>query len=854
MEPTGPPSRPTLIIGLSINDNAEAMSGLAHQRMFMFKKELEIGGKTLSIESGAVARQANGACVIRYGDTVVLATACYKDGTVLGDFMPLTVDYKEYTYAGGRIPGGFFKREGRPTEKEILTCRLIDRPLRPSFTKGYRLETQVIALVLSADGENDPDTMAINAASTALVISEIPFPNAIGAVRVGRINGQIVINPTNSQRDESDLDLVVAGTNEAIVMVEAGAREMQEDVVLDALDAAHAAIKTIVKLQNDLRAECGKPKMEVTFKSKFTEEHFGELMKNFGPGLRTALLTEGKMARRDAVKAAKAQMVASVPAGETEKLDATNAAYHEMETHIFRDVILNEKKRMDGREFTTIRPITVDLGVLPRTHGSAIFTRGETQALVTVTLGTPQEAQKIEDFEGETHQKFMLHYNFPPFSVGEVKFMRGPARREIGHGNLARRALAAMLPSEEEFAYTIRIVSDILESNGSSSMASVCGGSLALMQAGVPLRGAVAGVAMGLVTEKNDPSKVAILSDIAGLEDHEGDMDFKVAGTRNGITALQMDIKVAGISRDVMAKALQQAKAGRIHILDKMDAAISKPAAEMSEYAPRLYTVMVPKDRIRDVIGSGGKTIRWIVEETGTKIDVDDDGKVTIASMDAAAAQRAIDIIKGLTASAEINKNYKGTVKRIEPYGAFVEILPGQDGLLHISEMAHTRVSQVTDIMQIGDEMEVQVVGIEPDSGKIRLSRKPLLPPPTEEELAAAARAPRREGGFGGGGGSDRGGSDRGGSRGGFGGDRGHGGGGHGGGGGDRGRGPRREGSGSGGDRGPRREGSGSGPRRDSGPRHEGAPRPEGSPRPEGGHTPRSEGGEGNSGGGEGNS
>jgi polyribonucleotide nucleotidyltransferase len=738
------------------------------------KKELQIGGKTLSLETGAVARQANGACVIRYGDTVVLATACYKEGTVIGDFMPLTVDYKEYTYAGGRIPGGFFKREGRPTEKEVLTSRLIDRPLRPSFTKGYRQETQIIALVLSADGENDPDVLAINAASTALVISEIPFPQAIGAVRVGYLDGQIVINPTNAQRDLSDLDLVVAGTSDAIVMVEAGAREVDETVVLDAFEAAHAEIKRICALQNELREAAGnKPKLEVSWKPKYTEEYYNELTSAHGAALRESLLTTGKHARKDAVKKVIEGILATVPVDDPDKLSATKAAIEEMERQIFRNVVLNERQRVDGRKFDEIRPITVELGVLPRTHGSAIFTRGETQALVTVTLGTPQEAQKIEDFEGETFQRFMLHYNFPPFSVGEVKFMRGPARREIGHGNLARRALQPLLPTETEFAYTIRIVSDILESNGSSSMASVCGGSLALMDAGVPLKASVAGVAMGLVSG-DDPHNVAILTDIAGMEDHEGDMDFKVAGTRKGITALQMDIKMSGMSRQIMAQALSQAKAGRFYILDKMEAAIAEPRTELSEFAPRLYTIVVPKDRIRDVIGSGGKTIRWIVEETGTKIDVADDGTVTVASTDSKSAERALDIIRGLTASAEVGKNYKGTVKRIEPYGAFVEILPGQDGLLHISEMAHTRVGQVTDLFQIGDEVEVQVVGIEPDSGKIRLSRKPLLPPPTEEELAAAreardSRTPREGGGFDrggrGGGGGFRGGDHRGGGR-----------------------------------------------------------------------------------------
>ncbi len=780
------------------------MASAPSKEIMAHKREMQIGGKALSLETGVLAKQAHGACVIRYGDTVVIATATFKEGNVIGDFMPLTVDYKEYTYAGGRIPGGFFKREGRPTEKEILTSRLIDRPLRPSFQQGYRNETQIIAFVLSADGENDPDVLAINAASTALVISEIPFLNPIGAVRVGSIDGQLVINPTNSQRDLSDLDLVVAGTDSAIVMVEAGAREVSESIMLDALEAAHNEIRRICELQKQLRADAGKEKINIEYKAKFTDELFKELSSKYRAQIREAMLTTGKKARSEASKKVREEILGAIPAEDTERIEATKAALGEMQVRVFREVVVGEQMRVDGRRFNEIRPIDIDLKILPRTHGSAVFTRGETQALVTVTLGTPQEAQKIEDFEGETFQRFMLHYNFPPFSVGEVKFLRGPARREIGHGNLARRALQPMLPSEAEFAYTIRIVSDILESNGSSSMASVCGGSLALMDAGVPLRASVAGVAMGLVKE-ND--KTAILSDIAGLEDHEGDMDFKVAGTRNGITALQMDIKVSGIAREVMAQALQQAREGRLFILDKMDAAIAQPRAELSEYAPRLYTIMVPKDRIRDVIGSGGKTIRWIVEETGTKIDVADDGKVTIASMDAAAAQRAIDIIKGLTASPEVDKTYKGTVKRIEPYGAFVEILPGQDGLLHISEMAHTRVGQVTDIMQLGDEVEVKVVGIEPDTGKIRLSRKPLLPPPTEEELAAAAasrpRGPREGGGEhrpGGGGFRDR---DRGPRR-------------DGGGGGHRDRGPRREGGGGGGYRGGQgggggREGGGGG-------------------------------------------
>jgi polyribonucleotide nucleotidyltransferase len=729
------------------------------------KREMQIGGRTLSLETGAVARQADGACVIRYGDTVVLATACYKEGTVLGDFMPLTVDYKEYTYAGGRIPGGFFKREGRPTEKEILTCRLIDRPLRPSFAKGYRQETQIIALVLSADGENDPDVLAINAASAALMVSEIPFPHAIGAVRVGSINGELVINPTNSQRDLSDLDLVVAGTEDAIVMVEAGAREVSEAQILDALDAAHAVIRDIVNQQKELQREVGKQRLEVAYTPKYTDERYGDLMSRFGSSLRSALLTEGKQARRDAVKAVAAQMLEGVPAEEVEQVGAVNAAFEEMQKQVTRDLIVKEGRRLDGRQANEIRPIDIQIGMLPRTHGSAIFTRGETQALVTITLGTPQEAQKIEDFEGETFQRFMLHYNFPPFSVGEVKFMRGPARREIGHGNLARRALEPLLPPEEKFAYTIRCVSDILESNGSSSMASVCGGSLALMDAGVPVAAPVAGVAMGMIKGEE---RTVVLTDIAGAEDHDGDMDFKVAGTHKGITALQMDIKVSGLSREILAQALEQAREGRMYILNKMTAAIGSPREELSEFAPRLYQIQIPKDKIRDVIGSGGKTIRSIVEETGCKIEVEDDGRVLIASTDAASANRAIEIIKGLTTSAEIGKNYTGAIKRIEAYGAFVEILPGQDGLLHISEIAHSRVREVTDFFQLGDTIEVQVVGIDPENGKVRLSRKPLLPPPTEEELAAAAAArdsrPAREGAGGrpgGGRGGDRG--DRGG-------------------------------------------------------------------------------------------
>ena len=746
------------------------------------EKQMEVSGRKLVLQTGAVARQADGACWIQYGDTVVLATACFKDETVIGDFMPLTVDYKEYTYAGGRIPGGFFKREGRPTEKEILTSRLIDRPLRPSFPEGYKQETQIIALVLSADGENDPDILSINAASAALAVSPIPFPNPIGAVRIGSIDGKLIVNPTNSQRDISDLDLVVAGTEDAIVMVEAGAREVTEDHVLDALELAQSEIRKIVGLQKELQREAGKEKVKVSAAPKYDQQVYDEMFRTHSPALRQALLSSGKHNRKDAVSVMAQSVFEGMSDQEVTLLEAKKHAFADIQTRITRELIAKEGKRLDGRGPREIRPINIQVGVLPRTHGSAIFTRGETQALVTVTLGTPQEAQKIEDFEGETFQRFLLHYNFPPFSVGEVKFMRGPARREIGHGSLARRALLPMIPLEESFPYTIRCVSDILESNGSSSMASVCGGSLALMDAGVPMGAAVAGVAMGLI--KHD-DKMTILTDIAGAEDHEGDMDFKVAGTEKGITSLQMDIKISGISRQVMAEALAQAREGRLFILNKMREAISGPREQLSEFAPRLYTIVIPKDKIRDVIGSGGKTIRWIVEETGTKIEVEDDGTVMVASSDQASAEKALEIIRGLTATPEVGKTYTGTVKRIEPYGAFVEILPGQDGLLHVSEIAHTRVRSVTDFFQLGDQLEVQVVGVDPENGKIRLSRKPLLPPPTEEELATAAAerdqrgprpggdrerhggggAPRRDGGgfrrrggSGGGGGGFRGG------------------------------------------------------------------------------------------------
>jgi polyribonucleotide nucleotidyltransferase len=691
----------------------------------MQRVELPLGRHTLSIESGRIAKQADGAALVRLGDTVVLATACAQKEPRAGvDFLPLTVDYRENTYAAGKIPGGFFKREGRPNEKEILTSRVIDRPLRPLFPEGYACETQVVGLLLSADMENDSDTLAIIGASTALYISDIPFENPIGAVRVGFWDGQCVVNPSTADlKAKSRLNLLVAGTEDAIVMVESGAQELPEADMVRALVEGHAAIKRIVQLQKELRARVGKPKRAVVRKqlpAGLGAEIEGALA---GP-LLEAMRVPGKLASYARMKEVRDAYLASLPEDQLEKRAAVAPVYDAVREKLLRSEVLVNGRRLDGRRFDEIRNITCEVGVLPRTHGSALFTRGETQALVTVTLGTSEDAQIIDIVqEMEYHKRFMLHYNFPPFSVGEVKFLRGPGRREIGHGALAERALKEMLPSEEQFPYTVRVVSDILESNGSSSMASICGGTLALMDAGVPLKHAVAGVAMGLVKEGE---RWAVLSDIAGEEDHYGDMDFKVAGTRAGITALQMDIKIGGITPEIMAQALEQARAGRLFILDRMAEALAAPRAAISAYAPRILTIKIPVDKIRDVIGPGGKMIRSIVERTGCKIDIEDDGRVSIASVDEAAARKAIAIIEELTATAELNKTYLGKVVRVVDFGAFVEILPGTDGLLHVSELAHHRVKDVRDEVKEGDQILVKVVNIDP-SGKIRLSRKALI-------------------------------------------------------------------------------------------------------------------------------
>ena len=682
------------------------------------------GGKRLNFETGRMAKQASGAVLTTLGDTVVLATAVASPDQREGiDFFPLTVDYREYAYAGGRIPGGFIKREGRPSEREILTCRQIDRPIRPLFPEGFRNETQVIALVFSADKENDPDIIGINAAGCALALSDIPFSGPVGAVRVGRVDGQFIINPSYAELRAGDMSITVVGTPDGIVMIESGAKQVSEDSIVDAIEFAHTEIKKICAGITELVAKAGKPKREVK-PVEFDQAYYDSLYAKVGDRLKDALDTHKhpKFESYALVKQIKDELKAASPADDATAPAKLSKYYESLRENIFRDQVTKDRVRPDRRKFDEIREISIEIGVLPRVHGSALFTRGETQALVTATLGTIDDSQRLESFEGEQRKKFMLHYNFPPFSVGEVGRMTGVGRREVGHGALAERAISAVLPSEAESPYTIRIVSDILESNGSSSMASVCGASLALMHAGIPLKSSVAGIAMGLVKEGEN---YAILTDIAGAEDHYGDMDFKVAGTRNGITALQMDIKIAGVTGQIMREALAQARAGRIFLLDKMDAVLGEAKTEKSEFAPRIHTLQIPVDKIRDLIGPGGKTIRGIVEATGVKIDVDDTGKVNVASSDADGLRRAIETISNLTAVPEVGKTYLGKVVRLAEFGAFVEIFPGTDGLLHISEIAEHRVNEVTDELNDGDQVLVKVLGIE--GNRIKLSRKAVL-------------------------------------------------------------------------------------------------------------------------------
>jgi polyribonucleotide nucleotidyltransferase len=691
----------------------------------MFEQvSLQVGGRALTLETGKMARQAHGAIVARYGDTVVLATACMDNKATEKDFLPLTVDYREYTYSAGKIPGGFFKREGRPSEREILVSRLTDRPLRPLFPEGWATETQIVAMVLSADSENDPDVIAVTAASAALYISKIPFMNPIACVRVGLLDGKLVVNPTVAEQKTSLLNIVIAGTDDAIVMVESGALEVSEETVADALEFGHAEIRKIVGAIRELHVRLHVKKEEVA-PPAFDEALYTEITRKYGERLRDALDTakHPKLESYGLVDAIHKEILEAIPEENEDKRKLASRAFERLREQIFRDDMLNRHRRPDARKFDEIRQITCEVGVLPRAHGSALFTRGETQALATTTLGTKEDMQRLDLlFEEEAFKRFMLHYNFPPFSVGEVKFLRGPGRREIGHGALAERALANLLPPETDFPYAMRVVSDILESNGSSSMATVCGGSLALMDAGVPMKSPCAGIAMGLVVEGE---KYAILTDIAGAEDHYGDMDFKVAGTRQGITALQMDIKVTGISIAMMREALAQAKKARLEILDIMDRTISTGRAEISTYAPHLYMLNIPTDKIRDLIGPGGKKIRSIIEATGVKIDVMDDGKVHVFANNGPSAEDALKMIRDVTATAEIGKTYLGKVVRIADFGAFVEIFPGTDGLLHISEIAEQRIRSVRDELKEGDQILVKVLAIE--GNKIRLSRKTVL-------------------------------------------------------------------------------------------------------------------------------
>ncbi len=686
---------------------------------------VEVGGRPLILETGKIAKQANGAIVARYGDTVVLTTACMAPTANDRDFLPLTVDYRENTYSAGKIPGGFFKREGRPSEKEILTSRLIDRPMRPLFPESWRNETQIVSMVLSADSDNDPDVIAVTGASAACYCSDLPFDKPIAAVRVGLLDGQLVANPTVADQKKSLLNIVIAGTEDAIVMVESGALEVSEEAVADALEFGHAQVKKIVGAIRELYKHIN-PKKVTVAPFPFDEALYKEITKKYGERLHDALDTQ-KHPKKESyhlVDALKDEIVEAIPEENEEKRTLAKRAFERLREEYFRDDILNKRRRPDGRAFDQIRQITCEVGLLPRVHGSALFTRGETQALATLTLGTKEDMQRLDLlFEQDQFKRFMLHYNFPPFSVGEVKFLRGPGRREIGHGALAERALVNLLPPEADFPYAMRLVSDILESNGSSSMATVCGGSLALMDAGVPMKAACAGIAMGLVVD--DDKKYSILTDIAGAEDHYGDMDFKVAGTRAGITALQMDIKVLGISIGMMREALAQAKKARLEILDIMDKTLTEARTAISTFAPRLYKLHIPTDKIRDLIGPGGKKIRSIIEATGVKIDVLEDGTVHIFSTSGAGGDSALQMVREVTASAEIGKTYLGKVVRLAEFGAFVELFPGTDGLLHISEISEHRIRDVRDELKLGDQVLVKVLSIE--GNKVRLSRKALI-------------------------------------------------------------------------------------------------------------------------------
>ena len=689
----------------------------------MTNVEIDVKGKSLSLETGRFAKQADGSVIVRYGDTVVLATAvAKKEAREDIDFFPLTVDYQEKAYAAGKIPGGFFKREGRPSEKEVLTSRLIDRPIRPLFPDGFYSETQGIVSVLSFGEENISDILGIIGVSAALSISDIPFEGPVGAVRMGIIGDSFVINPDLQEIKECDYLLIVAGTEDAVLMVEGGGLEVSESVLLEALDLAHKEIKKVVDLQKDLVNAAGKTKRSVT-PPQLDENLVASVSERSLEQIKKSLTIPDKLIRQDALNDILKEVIKDLN-NEEENISKDIAfIFNKLEKDLVRNMILEQGVRVDGRKSDEIREISADIGFLPRAHGSALFVRGETQALAVVTLGTAEDQQRIDSLEGDSKKSFMLHYNFPPFSVGEVKFLRSAGRREIGHGNLAERAIKEVLPQKEEFPYTIRIVSDILESNGSSSMATVCGGILALMDAGVPIKSPVAGIAMGLIKEGE---KTVVLTDILGLEDHLGDMDFKVTGTEAGITAFQMDVKISGVTHEIMEKALDQAKHGRLHILGKMKEILSSPREDLSAYAPRIFTMKIKPDKIRDVIGTGGKVIRGIVEQTGVKIDIDDSGTINIASIDEESARKAIESVEGIIAEAEVGTLYNGKIKRIVDFGAFVEILPGTEGLLHISQIAEERIAKVTDVLKEGEELLVKVIEVD-KMGRVRLSRKEAI-------------------------------------------------------------------------------------------------------------------------------
>jgi polyribonucleotide nucleotidyltransferase len=685
--------------------------------------QIEINGQPFSMETGKVAKQADGSVVVRFGDTMVLATVvASKTAKENQDFFPLTVEYRERAYAGGRIPGGYFKREGAPVKKETLTSRLIDRPIRPLFPDGFRNEVQVVCLAISGDPSNDPDVLAMNGASAALCLSGIPFEGPVGAVRVGLVDGQFVANPTTAQQGVSQLELVIAGTEEGVLMVEAGAQEVSEDRMLEAIAFGHEQCKRLARMQTELAGKAGKPRWVFDASAGRDEQLTARVRSLAGPKLAEALAVHEKHGRAEAVSRVFDEVWGALGLDDARR-GAVRAAFEEAESAEVRRMIVERGVRVDGRKVDEIRPITIEVGYLPRAHGSSLFTRGETQALVSATLGTKADEQKIEALEGESYRHFMLHYNFPPFSVGEVRRFGSPSRRDIGHGALAERAVEAVMPPKEEFPYTVRVVSDIMESNGSSSMASVCGASLALMDAGAPLKAHVAGIAMGLV---KDGDRFGILTDIMGTEDHYGDMDFKVAGTEKGVTALQMDIKITGVSIDIMRQALRQAREARLVVLARMREALEKPRTELSPYAPRFVTIKVRQEKIREIIGPGGKVVRGIQDATGAKIDIEDDGRVTVFSPDSASVQKAVGMIQDICREVELDRIYLGKVKKIVEFGAFVEVIPNTEGLLHISQIAESRIRSVQDVLTEGDEVLVKVIEID-GNGKMRLSRKMAL-------------------------------------------------------------------------------------------------------------------------------